>query len=131
MIIVHTTGPFLPAEIWLQVFDELARGGDHDAIQVCAAVCRVFAEWSKQYIGGTTFWSAFTFRNGAEVRRAVEFLPKKDLKVWLLRAHSVSIVGGANTRKIPHKASFASTFAGRWARIGTLFIEKASWPSSL
>lgn len=94
-------------------------------------MCRVFAEWSKQYIGGTTSWSTFTFRNGAEVRRAVECLPTKGLKVWLFRAHSVSIVGGANTKQIPHVASFASTFAGRWARIGTLFIEKALWPSSL
>ncbi|OSX62400.1 hypothetical protein POSPLADRAFT_1142511, partial [Postia placenta MAD-698-R-SB12] len=34
---------------------------------------RVFAEWSKQYIGGTTFWSAFTFRNGAETADAAVF----------------------------------------------------------
>ncbi|EED83293.1 predicted protein [Postia placenta Mad-698-R] len=122
--------PSLPAETWLQVFDELAQGGDYEAIATCADVCNVFREWSKRYITGS--WSrCFILKNEADVQHAKEDVVTKGLLAWP-RVSLASVVGEESTRAIPHIASFASTFAaGKWVRIEELAIQNASWPSSL
>ncbi|EED83316.1 predicted protein [Postia placenta Mad-698-R] len=130
-VVVHTKGPSLPAKTWLQVFDELARGGDYDAIAACADVCRVFAECSGRYIKESGFCRMLLFGDEGDVYRARKKFRSRGLMAWP-RVNSVSIRGRGNTKAIPHIESFASFFAtGNWVRIDEMTIEWASWPSLL
>lgn len=76
-VIVHTKGPSLPAQTWLQVFDKLARGGDYDAIAACADVCRVFAECSGRYINESGFCRMLLFGDEGDVYRARKKISKQ------------------------------------------------------
>lgn len=131
--IMHSKGPPLPADIWLQLFDNLAEEGDYETIAECAKVCRVLHEWSERYFTGAPHPSRsnWTFHDEEDVSRARTYLATKGRRAWP-PLRSAVIVGEQDSKAIPHMATFASTFAaGTWVRIAELRIENAVWPSSL
>lgn len=120
-------GPSLPAEIWLQVFKDVAQQGCYDTIARCGAVCRVFKEWTRDYLHEMR---VVTFDNKEQVERIEADAATNQLQGWP-GPMRVTIRGEKDTKAIPHLATLASRFAGRWTRMEHLFIRNAAWPLSL
>ncbi|EED83295.1 predicted protein [Postia placenta Mad-698-R] len=117
--------PSLPVELWMQILDVVLKEQNYDAIARCARVCRLFQHMCKPHLA-----TDLTFRSEEDVENLKTDIAVKEIGGW--RGPMRMIIGGnKDSKAIPHVASIASKFAGRWTRVEKLTIEKASWPSSL
>ncbi|KAF9802495.1 hypothetical protein IEO21_09884 [Rhodonia placenta] len=115
--------PF-PNEIWLDIFHGLAKEGEYDALERCRVVCREFEPMAEECL---TWYMAF--KNVEEVGRIKVGISGGRLRRWS-GPERVYIEGGNlydGRRPIPHLATFASKFVGRWPRVKKLWIEYAMW----
>lgn len=104
----------LPLELWLLIIDELGAERDYDALEACAEASEgLLKERAERYIP-----NEMTFRKQEEVASIKMGLHWKG-------PERVRILGGmrrGGQLPIPHLATFASRFAQKWTRAGTLTI---------
>ncbi|EED81586.1 predicted protein [Postia placenta Mad-698-R] len=115
--------PF-PNEIWLDIFHGLAEGGEYDTLERCRVVCREFKPMAWECLA-----YGMTFNDIRDVERIKVDASGGRLRSWG-GPKDVSIEGGNGEdgrRPIPHLATFASRFAGRWPRVEELLIHSAVW----
>ncbi|OSX62390.1 hypothetical protein POSPLADRAFT_1056984 [Postia placenta MAD-698-R-SB12] len=118
-------GSSLPVELWMHILDDVAEEQNYDAIARCARVCRFFEHMCKKHLQDD-----LTFSSEEGVEHLKTDTAEMEIGGWR-GPQFATIVGERDSKAIPHVATFASRFAGRWTQIWVLTIENASWPSSL
>ncbi|OSX65967.1 hypothetical protein POSPLADRAFT_1052627 [Postia placenta MAD-698-R-SB12] len=114
-------------EIWLDIFHGLAKEGEYDALERCRAVCREFRPMAEECLLG-----AMSFISTEEVERIRLQVPGCEMRRWR-GPQTVGINGGNwndGHRPIPHLATFASRFGGRWPAVEMLWISNAMWQAA-
>ncbi|EED85444.1 predicted protein [Postia placenta Mad-698-R] len=115
--------PF-PNEIWLDIFEGLAREGEYDTLERCRVVCKGFRPMAQGYL----LWDV-AFTSTEEVERIKVDASGGDMRRWR-GPQRVNINGGNwkdGRRQIPHLATFTSRFAGRWHFVHELHIAHGVW----
>ncbi|EED85146.1 predicted protein [Postia placenta Mad-698-R] len=115
--------PF-PNEIWLDIFHGLAREGEYDTLERCRVTCREFAPMARECL-----LEYMTFKSTEEVERIKADVSGGQMRRWC-GPNNVHIRGGDSEdgrRPIPHLATFASRFAGKWPSVCLLDIHYAVW----
>ncbi|KAF9809318.1 hypothetical protein IEO21_07447 [Rhodonia placenta] len=115
----------LPVELWMHILDDVVGERNYDVIARCARVCRFFRNMCQMHLMGV-----FTFGSDEDVERLKTDMAAKEIGGWP-GPDVVYIRSGKDSKSIPHVATFASRFAGRWTRIEQLRFAETSWPSSL
>ncbi|EED77968.1 predicted protein [Postia placenta Mad-698-R] len=115
--------PF-PNEIWLDIFHGLAKEGEYDVLERCRVACKGFEPMARECLE-----ESMRFENVEEARRIKVDVSGGGLRRW---GGPVSVyIEGADWKDgrgpIPHLATFASRFAGRWTRVKNLWIYNAVW----
>ncbi|OSX62413.1 hypothetical protein POSPLADRAFT_1142772, partial [Postia placenta MAD-698-R-SB12] len=118
-------GRSLPVELWMHILGDVAEERNYDVIARCARVCQFFRNLCNKHLK-----DELTFGSEEDVARLKTDVEAKEIGGWRGPNH-VTIWGEQDSKVIPHVATLASRFAGRWTRVEELTIEWASWPSSL
>ncbi|OSX62392.1 hypothetical protein POSPLADRAFT_1056986 [Postia placenta MAD-698-R-SB12] len=109
----------------MYILNDVAEERNLDTIARCTRVCGFFRELCKKHLQ-----DELTFRSEEDVERIKTDMAAKEIGGWR-GPRRVTIRGEVESKAIPHMATFASKFAGRWNEVYKLTIENASWPSSL
>ncbi|KAF9812438.1 hypothetical protein IEO21_06200 [Rhodonia placenta] len=109
----------------MHILDDVAEEQNYDAIARCARVCRFFEHMCKKHLQDD-----LTFSSEEGVEHLKTDTAEMEIGGWR-GPQFATIVGERDSKAIPHVATFASRFAGRWTQIWVLTIVNASWPSSL
>ncbi|OSX62410.1 hypothetical protein POSPLADRAFT_1181506 [Postia placenta MAD-698-R-SB12] len=118
-------GPSLPVELWMQILDNVTEEQNLDAIARCARVCQFFKHMCEKHL-----WDGLGFWDDEDMERLKTDTAETGIGGWR-GPQRVTIWSGKDSKSIPHVATFASRFAGRWTRIEQLRFAETSWPSSL